>query len=120
MYSSSFHNYSISIKPHMVIRLNFLVCSLDLLHKVIYIFGALTCNMAFHSYTALVSIFSISSHDFDAHFLHFHLTMDSLYSYMLLAIYTSTIGFHKLVKQHTCCTHLRGRIILPPLRFLPI
>ena len=91
-------------RPHRVSRLTFLIYSLDLLHKVTYIFWALTCNVALPSYTALVSNFCTSSHDFDTHFLHFHLTMDSLCFSMWLAISTSTTDFHRLAKQHACRT----------------
>ena len=104
MYSSSFPNYSTSTRPHRVSRLTFLIYSLDLLHKVTYIFWALTCKVALPSYTALVSSFYTSSHDFDTHFLHFHLTMDSLCFSMWLAISTSTTDFHRLAKQHACRT----------------
>ena len=104
MYSSSFPNYSTSTRPHRVSRLTFLIYSLDLLHKVTYIFWALTCCVALPSYTALVSSFCTSSHDFDTHFLHFHLTMDSLCFSMWLAISTSTTDFHRLAKRHTCRT----------------
>ena len=91
-------------RPHRVSHLTFLFYSLDLLHKVTYIFWALTCLVALPSYTALVSSFCTSSQDFDTHFLHFHLTMDSLCFSMWLAIYTSTTDFHRLVKRHACRT----------------
>ena len=91
-------------RSHRVSRLAFLIYSLDLLHKVTYIFWALTWVVALPSYTALVSSFCISSHDFDTHFLHFHLTVDSLCFSMWLAIYTSTTDFHRLVKRHACRT----------------
>jgi len=91
-------------RPHRVSRLTFLIYSLDLLHKVTYIFWALTCKVTLPSYTALVSSFYTSSHDFDTHFLHFHLTMDSLCFSMWLAISTSTTDFHRLAKQHACRT----------------
>ena len=91
-------------RPHRVSRLTFLIYSLDLLHKVTYIFWALTCKVASPSYTALVSSFYTSSHDFDTHFLHFHLTMDSLCFSMWLAISTSTTDFHRLAKRHACRT----------------
>ena len=104
MYSSSFPNYSTSTRPHRVSRLTFLIYSLDLLHKVTYIFWALSCKVALPSYTALVSSFCTSSLDFDTHFLHFHLTMDSLCFSMWLAISTSTTDFHRLAKRHACRT----------------
>ena len=91
-------------RPHRVSRLTFLIYSLDLLHKVTYIFWALTCKVALPSYTALVSSFCTSSLDFDTHFLHFHLTMDSLCFSMWLAISTSTTDFHRLAKRHACRT----------------
>ena len=78
MYSSSFPEYSMSTSFHRVSLLTFILYSLNLLHKVTYIFWALTCFVALPSYTALVSSFCTSSQDFDTHFLHFHLTMDSL------------------------------------------
>ena len=96
-------------RPHRVSRLTFLIYSLDLLHKVTYIFWALTCCVALPSYTALVSSFCTSSHDFDTHFLHFHLTMDSLCFSMWLAISTSTTDFHRLAKRHACRTHKKLR-----------
>ena len=104
MYSSSFPNYSTSTRPHRVSRLTFLIYSLDLLHKVTYIFWALTCLVVLPSYTAFVSSSCTSSHDFDTHFLHFHLTMDSLCFSMWLAISTSTTDFHRLAKRHACRT----------------
>ena len=107
MYSSSFPNYSTSTRPHRVSRLTFLIYSLDLLHKVTYIFWALTCLVVLPSYTAFVSSFCTSSHDFDTHFLHFHLTMDSLCFSMWLAISTSTTDFHRLAKRHACRTRKR-------------
>ena len=91
-------------RPHRVSHLTFIFYSLDLLHKVTYIFWALTCVVVLPSYTALVSSFCTSSQDFDTHFLHFHLTMDSLCFSMWLAIYTSTLDFHQLVKRHACRT----------------
>ena len=91
-------------RPHRVSHLTFLTYSLDLLHKVTYIFWALTWNVALPSYTALISSFCTSSHDFDTHFLHFHLAMDSLCFSMWLAISTSTTDFHRLAKRHACRT----------------
>lgn len=102
-------------RPHRVSRLTFLIYSLDLLHNVTYIFWALTCKVALPSYTALVSSFCSSSHDFDTHFLHFHLTMDSLCFSMWLAIYTSTTDFHRLVKRHACRTFKIGEGKFPHL-----
>lgn len=94
-------------RPHRVSHLTFLIYSLDLLHKVTYIFWALAWYVVLPSYTALVSSFCTSSHDFDTHFLHFHLTMDSLCFSMWLAIYTSTTDFHRLVKRHACRTYMK-------------
>ena len=107
VYSSSFPEYSMSTSPHRVSRLTFLFHSFDLLHKVTYIFWALTCMVVLPLYTALISNFYTSSQDFDTHFLHFHLTMDSLCFSMWLAIYTSTTDFHRLVKRHACRTKKR-------------
>ena len=104
MYSSSFPNYSMLTRPHRVSRLTFLIYSLDLLYKVTYIFWALTCSVALPSCIALISSFCTSSHDFDTHFLHFHLTMDSLCFSNWLAIYTSNTDFHRLAKRHACRT----------------
>jgi len=104
MYFSSFPDYSMFTRPHRVSRLIFLFYSLNLLHKVTHIFWALTCVVASPSYTALVLSFYSSSQDFDTHFLHFHLTMDSLYFSMRLAICTSATDFHRLTKQHACRT----------------
>ena len=104
MYSSSFPKYSMFTSPHRVSRLTFLIYSLDLLYKVTYIFWALTCNVALPSCIALISSFCTSSHDFDTHFLHFHLTMDSLCFSNWLAIYTSNTDFHRLAKRHACRT----------------
>ena len=95
-------------RPHRVSHLTFLIYSLDLLHKVTYIFWALACCVALPSYTALISSFCTSSHDFDTHFLHFHLTMDSLCFSMWLAIYTSAADFHRLAKRHACRTQKRS------------
>ena len=91
-------------RPHRVSCLTFLICSLNLLHKVTYIFWALTCRVVLPSYTALILSFCSSSHDFDTHFLHFHLAMDSLCFSMWLAISTSTTDLHQLAKQHACRT----------------
>ena len=95
-------------RPHRVSRLTFLIYSLDLLYKVTYIFWALTWYVVLPSYTALVSNFCTPRHDFDTHFLHFHLTMDSLCFSMWLAIYTSTTDFHRLVKRHACRTYVQA------------
>ena len=92
-------------RPHRISRLTFLFYSLNLLHKVTYIFGALAWCVVLPSYTALVLSFCTSSQDFDTHFLHFHLTMDSLCFSMWLAIYTSTTDFHRLAKRHACRTY---------------
>ena len=119
MYSSSFPEYSMSTSPHRVSRLTFIFYSLDLLHKVTYIFWALTCVVALPLYTALISNFYTSSQDFDTHFLHFHLTMDSLCFSMWLAIYTSTTDFHRLVKRHACRTTTKNRRIKFLLFFCP-
>ena len=108
MYSSSFPNYSMLTRPHRVSRLTFLIYSLDLLYKVTYIFWALTCNVALPSCIDLISSFCTSSHDFDTHFLHFHLTMDSLCFSNWLAIYTSNTDFHRLAKRHACRTSKRS------------
>ena len=91
-------------RPHRVSHLTFLIYSLDLLYKVTYIFWALTCSVALPSCIALISSFCTSSHDFDTHFLHFHLTMDSLCFSNWLAIYTSNTDFHRLAKRHACRT----------------
>ena len=104
MYSSSFPEYSMFTSPHRVSHLTFILYSLDLLYKVTYIFWALTCLVVLPSHTALISSFCTSSQNFDTHFLHFHLTMDSLCFSMWLAIYTSTTDFHRLVKRHACRT----------------
>ena len=108
MYSSSFPEYSMFTSPHRVSHLTFILYSLDLLHKVTYIFWALTCKVALPTHTALISSFCTSIQNFDTHFLHFHLTMDSLCFSMWLAIYTSTTDFHRLVKRHACRTLKRG------------
>ena len=97
-------------RPHRVSRLTFLIYSLDLLHKVTYIFWTLACLVALSSYTALVSSSCTSSHDFDTHFLHFHLTMDSLCFSMWLAISTPTTDFHRLAKRHACRTKKRNSL----------
>ena len=110
MYSSSFPNYSMLTRPHRVSRLTFLIYSLDLLYKVTYIFWALTCNVALPSCIALISSLCTSSHDFDTHFLHFHLTMDSLCFSNWLAIHTSNTDFHRLAKRHACRTLKLARI----------
>ena len=96
--------FLVSTRPHRISRLTFLFYSLNLLHKVTYIFWALACYVVLPSYTALVLSFCSSSQDFDTHFLYFHLTMDSLCFSMWLAIYTFTTDFHRLVKQHACRT----------------
>lgn len=96
--------FLVSTRPHRISRLTFLFYSLNLLHKVTYIFWALACYVVLPSYTALVLSFCSSSQDFDTHFLYFHLTMDSLCFSMWLAIYTSTTDFHRLVKRHACRT----------------
>lgn len=113
MYSSSFPHYSMFTRPHRISRLTFLFYSLNLLHKVTYIFWALACCVVLPSYTALVLSFCTSSQDFDTHFLHFHLTADSLCFSMWLAIYTSTTDFHRLVKQHACRTQNITRNVIP-------
>lgn len=98
--------FLVSTRPHRISRLTFLFYSLNLLHKVTYIFWALACYVVLPSYTALVLSFCSSSQDFDTHFLYFHLTMDSLCFSMWLAIYTSTTDFHRLVKRgsvSSCC-----------------
>ena len=100
MYSSSFPKYSMFTSPHRVSHLTFILYSPDLLYKVTYIFWALTCLVALPTHTALISNFCTSSQNFDTHFLHFHLTMDSLCFSMWLAIYTSTTDFHRLVHAH--------------------
>ena len=92
-------------RPHKVSRLTFLFYSLDLLHRVTYIFWALTWYVVLPAYIALVSSFYTSSQDFDTHFLHFHLTMDSLCFSNWLAIYTSNTDFHRLAKRHACRTY---------------
>ena len=104
MYYSSFPEYSMFTSPHRVSHLTFILYSPDLLYKVTYIFWALTCLVALPTHTALISSFCTSSQNFDTHFLHFHLTMDSLCFSMWLAIYTSTTDFHRLAKRHACRT----------------
>ena len=111
MYSSSFPEYSMFTSPHRVSHLTFILYSLDLLYKVTYIFWALTCLVVLPSHTALISSFCTSSQNFDTHFLHFHLTMDSLCFSMWLAIYTSTTDFHRLAKRHACRTIKNQQII---------
>jgi len=107
MYSSSFPEYSTSTSSHRVSRLTFLLYSLDLLHKVTHIFWALTRLVVLPSYTALVPSFCTSSQNFDTHFLHFHLTMDSLCFSDWLAICASNTDFHRLAKRHACRTKKR-------------
>ena len=104
MYYSSFPEYSMFTSPHRVSHLTFILYSPDLLYKVTYIFWALTCLVALPTHTALISSFCTSSQNFDTHFLHFHLTMDSLCFSMWLAISTSTTDFHRLAKRHACRT----------------
>ena len=104
MYSSSFPNYFMSTRPHRVSHLTFFIYSLDLLYKFTHIFWALTCFVALPACTALISSSCTSSHDFDTHFLHFHLTMDSLCFSNWLAICTSNTDFHRLAKRHACRT----------------
>ena len=99
-------------RPHRISRLTFLFYSLNLLHKVTYIIWALTCCVVLPSYTALVLSFCTSSQDFDTHFLHFRLTVDSLCFSMWLAIYTSTTDFHRLVKRHACRTQKKTIILM--------
>ena len=120
MYSSSFPNYSTFTRPHRVSRLTFLIYSLDLLHKVTYIFWALTCIVALPSYTALISSFCTSSHDFDTHFLHFHLTVDSLCFSIWLAISTSITDLHRLAKRHACRTMKRRNLLISPFYYISI
>lgn len=112
MYSSSFPKYSMFTSPHRVSHLTFILYSPDLLYKVTYIFWALTCLVALPTHTALISSFCTSSQNFDTHFLHFHLTMDSLCFSMWLAIYTSTPDFHRLAKRHACRTKKIKRLNL--------
>ena len=107
VYSSSSPEYSMFTSPHRVSLLTFILYSLNLLHKVTYIFWALAWKVALPTYTAFVLSFCTSSQNFDTHFLHFHLTMDSLCFSMWLAIYTSTTDFHRLVKRHACRTQKR-------------
>lgn len=104
MYFSSFPNYSTFTRPHRVSRLIFLFYSLNLLHKITHIFWVLACYVVLPAYTALVLSFCSSSQDFDTHFLHFHLTMDSLCLSMWLAICTPTTDFHRLTKRRACRT----------------
>lgn len=108
MYSSSFPKYSMFTSPHRVSHLTFILYSPDLLYKVTYIFWALTCLVALPTHTALISSFCTSSQNFDTHFLHFHLTMDSLCFSMWLAISTSTTDFHRLAKRHACRTKIKS------------
>lgn len=104
MYSSSFPDYSMFTRPHRVSRLTFLIYSLDLLYKFTYIFWVSTFLVALPSCIALISSSCTSIHDFDTHFLHFHLTMDSLCFSNWLAIYTPNTNFHRLAKRHACRT----------------
>ena len=120
MYSSSFPKYSMFTSPHRVSHLTFILYSLDLLYKVTYIFWALTCLVALPTHTALISSFCTSSQNFDTHFLHFHLTMDSLCFSMWLAIYTSTTDFHRLVKRHACRTRKKSLTVKVKLFFSTI
>ena len=118
MYSSSFPKYSMFTSPHRVSHLTFILYSPDLLYKVTYIFWALTCLVALPTHTALISSFCTSSQNFDTHFLHFHLTMDSLCFSMWLAISTSTTDFHRLAKRHACRTNKRHRLLISNLCLL--
>ena len=104
MYFSSFPNYSTFTRPHRVSHLIFLFYSLNLLHKITHILWVLACIVALPSYSALVLSSCSSSQDFDTHFLHFHLTVDSLCFSMRLAIWTSATDFHRLTKWHACHT----------------
>ena len=96
--------FLVSTRPHRISRLTFLFYSLDLLHKVTCIFWALACNVALPLYPAFVSSFCPSSQDFIPHFLQFHFTMDTLCFLIWLAILTSILDFHQLVKRHACRT----------------
>jgi hypothetical protein len=104
MYFSSFPNYSTFTRPHRVSHLIFLFYSLNLLPRITHILWVLVCVVTLPSYPALVLSFCSSSQDFDTHFLHFHLTMDSLCFSMRLAICTSATDFHRLTKRHACRT----------------
>ena len=89
-----------SARPPEVRRLTFLVYSLNLLHKVTHILRTLACNVALSAYTALILSSYSSSHDFATHFLHFHLTMDSLCFANGWLICTPITDFHRQVKHH--------------------
>ena len=89
-----------SARPPEVRHLTFLFYSLNLLHKVTHIFWTLACLVALSAYTALILSSCSSSQDFATHFLHFHLTMDSLCFTNGWLICTPITDFHRQVKHH--------------------
>ena len=107
--------FLVSSRPPRVRLLTFLFYSLNLLHKVTHIFWTLACIVALSPHTALVLSFCTSSQDFIPHFLHFHLTMDSLCFLNGWLICTSIVDFHHLVRCHAWHTIKNRRLFKPPI-----
>ena len=110
-------NFSFA-RPPEVRHLTFLFYSLNLLHKVTHIFWTLACNVALSAYTALILSSCSSSQDFATHFLHFHLTVDSLCFTNGWLICTPITDFHRQVKCHarrtkiTACLLMKQAVLL--------
>ena len=102
-----------SARPPEVRHLTFLFYSLNLLHKVTHIFWTLACLVALSAYTALILSSCSSSQDFATHFLHFHLTMDSLCFTNGWLICTPITDFHRQVKCHA--RHTKNRAVVNPI-----
>ena len=99
-----------SARPPEVRHLTFLFYSLNLLHKVTHIFWTLACLVALSAYTALILSSYSSSQDFVTHFLHFHLTMDSLCFTNGWLICTPITDFHRQVKHHARRTKKKNSV----------
>lgn len=102
-----------SARPPEVRHLTFLFYSLNLLHKVTHIFWTLACWVALSAYAALILSSYSSSQDFATHFLHFHLTMDSLCFANGWLICTPITDFHRQAKCHARHTQKKDAIRHP-------
>ena len=104
-----------SARPPEVRHLTFLFYSLNLLHKVTHIFWTLACWVALSAYAALILSSYSSSQDFATHFLHFHLTMDSLCFANGWLICTPITDFHRQAKCHARHTQKKRRYAISAL-----
>ena len=107
-----FLHCSMFTRPHKVTRLIFLFYLHNLLNKITHIFCTLTSQVVLSSYQALLLCFYSSSKILLHTFSTSRFAMERLCFTILLAIYISITGFHRLTKRHALRTKKKRPSVL--------